>query len=295
MIDMGAKTLASFFLVAALGALHAHPAASEPAPPVLQFVGSFDLHHGHHDLNEPSALTHDTRSGTLWTVSDDGPFLFEISRSAKIIRKIELSKALRDPEAVALDKEANRILVLSERDGTILVVDPDIPDNAAFFPIMSMKGASRLRQIIDVADGTFSPEGMAIDPATGTVFVANEKPPRLLLSIAPDLSEILSVETLDAEKGFAVPGVKDSRLDISGLAVDTDNRAIWFVSDTGKSLFFRSSGNKRAVRYALRWLDADKERQVRNAEGIAFDAASHRVFVASDDGRSSRLFVYQLR
>mgnify|MGYP005749107855 CR=1 FL=1 len=295
MIDAVPKTLVCLLLAAATGILPARTAMSEPAAVVLQFVESFDLHHGQHNLNEPSALAHDALTGTLWTVSDDGPFLFEIEPSAKIIRKLDLPKEVRDPEAVAMDMRANRILVLSERDGNIISVDLDSPETAAFFPVMSMKGASWLRQIIDHADGAFSPEGMTIDPATGTVFVANEKSPRLLLSITPDLSEILSVETLDADKGFAVPGVKDTHLDISGLAMDVDKRAMWFVSDTGKSLFYRPLGGKRALRYALRWRDDGKERQVRNAEGIAFDPGSRILFVASDDGRSSRLFVYRVR
>lgn len=295
MIDAGNRALTLATLALSLAAAISGPALPDEVAPVLHFVDSFDLHHGHHGLNEPSALAYDAEADTLWTVSDDGPFLFEITRSAEILRKIPLSNKVQDPEAVAIDASTQRILVLSEKDAAIHAVDLNNPEGLAMFPIMEMSRAAQLRQMLDVAGGTLSPEGMTIDPATGVVFVTNEKPPRLLLSISNDLHTILSVETLDAADGFKNLSIKDMLLDISGLARDTDRRAIWFLSDTGKSLFFRRDGETRAVRYALRWLNKGKERQVRNAEGVSIDAASGTLFIASDDGKSSRLFLYKIK
>jgi uncharacterized protein YjiK len=262
--------------------------------PTLRFEASFDLHHRNDGLTEPSALSFDPGTGTLWTVSDDTDAVFRIDQQGRILSILKVPTGLRDPEAVAHDPAQNRILVLSEKDAAIIAIDLDDPHKQTAYPILEMAGRNALRALLDDYDAPLSPEGMAIDTETGRVLVVNESLPRVLLQISADLDRIETIDLLSADAGYAVPGLDDDRLDAAGLAVDPGRDALWIVSDTGKSLFFYDRTRKQARRFTLLWRDGGKTRPVSNAEGIALDRDGRKLFVASDDGHDSRLFVYRV-
>ena len=122
------KLRSALFLLLWPGLLTAEPGLPLPT---LRFEASFDLHHGDDGLTEPSALSFDPRTGTLWTVSDDTDAVFQIDQQGRILSILKVTKGLRDPEAVAYDPARNRILVLSEKD-------------AAAEAFASVRAASRL-------------------------------------------------------------------------------------------------------------------------------------------------------
>ena len=245
-------------------------------------------------FREPSALAADPGTGEFWSLSDDGPRLFKLdARGATTIEPIAFD-GLNDPEGIAFDSGSGRLLALSEADATIFVVSLEAPETMTHHAILDMVNVDLLLSALDGKPDRLSPEGIAFDPAEGSIYVVNERRPRVLIKIAPDLRTILSVEALTAEQGYRSGATSDHHLDVSGLAHDPFRRALWIASDTGECIFFKKFPNDTAVRVDLVWKEDGETRQVQNAEGVALDALGDQLFVVSDDGKNSRLFVYEI-
>ncbi|MCC1494523.1 SdiA-regulated domain-containing protein [Cognatishimia sp. F0-27] len=263
------------------------------APDQLVYRGSVSVFDGKARLEEPSGLALDPESGTFWTVSDDTERLFRIDADGRIVARSDKLRHLQDAEAVAV-AGPGRVLVLSERRGSVFEVDPDSAERPVEHPLLEMRGAALLRDALGGQPERLSPEGLAIDPATGRVFVANERGPRLLLTLTATLDEILSVTPLTEARGFVSPAADARRLDVSGLVWDARRGGLWLTSDTGECLFFWELGARPARRFDLLWLSDGKVRAVENAEGVALDADGAALLVITDDGKRSRLHRYEL-
>ncbi len=137
------------------------------------------------------------------------------------------------------------------------------------------------------------PEGIAADPEAGTVFIAIEGEPRVLLTLAPDLNEIVKATILSKDKGCASPKANDMDLDISGLAWSTHSNTLWMLSDTGKCVFVYNPKTETADRIDLKFHKSGGKAWVKNAEGIVVDETAQQLFVLTDDGKDSTLYRYE--
>jgi len=137
-------------------------------------------------------------------------------------------------------------------------------------------------------------EGIAIDPVSGHVYLLKEAKPRLMLELSPDLGRILGHRILNDSAGFYGGLDPDGGLAVSGIVRDPVRGLSWIVSDRGARVFLLPDGAHPAVHLPLTEIRNGEVRAVKNAEGIALDRTGQRLFVISDDGKSSRLFTYRI-
>ncbi|MGG7644805.1 SdiA-regulated domain-containing protein [Rhodovulum sp. YNF3179] len=261
-------------------------------PRQLTYIGSYPFHQGKAGLKEPSGLTLDPVSGGFLTVSDDSRHVFRTDDAGKVTGVLPKIDGLSDPEGIALAPGTGRRLILAEEDAAIFAVDAAPPYTVQRRALLEIPGSDMLRDALGGDPGRLGPEGITVDPVTGTVWVVNERAPRLLVELSPGLDEIRAVTALTSELGFVSRDVADARLDVSGLAHDRRRGGIWMSSDTGKCLFFWPRRGGPAHRFDLLWQDGEDIRRIDNAEGVTLNAAGDRLFVVSDDGKDSRFFVY---
>jgi uncharacterized protein YjiK len=124
--------------------------------------------------------------------------------------------------------------------------------------------------------------------------MAVERQPGLVLAISPELDEIRKAIALKAQVGFVSPHADDEDLDDSGLAWSRRTRTLWLVSDTGRRIFLLDPKPDHARAIDLTYRHKDETKTIKNAEGIALDEGNDRLYVLTDDGKDSRMFVFDL-
>jgi uncharacterized protein YjiK len=278
--------LAAVCLVAAVGVA----AAELPQDMSLRFVEARKIADRSHDFTEVSGLSL-ARDGGFWAVSDNAARLFHLDEDGKVRNK---SSPDGEPglEGVALDLAGGRILVVREDTSEILAIAED--GTVTRHPILAMDGEDDLAAQFSASDANDGLEGIAVDPASGTVFVVKERSPRLLIVIEPDLARIRRVIPLTRAAGFASDQADDDRLDVSGLEWDGLRQGLWMTSDTGKAIYFLDLATATARGWALVTDGKGKPHRVSNAEGVALGGDGRALFVVTDDGKESRLIEYRI-
>lgn len=263
--------------------------------PVLHFEDSQKISVREIGFSEPSGLAIGDDGKTLWSISDDTPALFQISASGEVVEAVPLGKHLDDLEGIALDTATNRVLAVRERSTEILSVDLVDSGTVARHPLNQMEGYGAVAEFFEGDGRENGLEGIAVDPADGSLWLVKERAPRLLLNISGDLDRIVFARILSAEIGFIDDNTGDKALDVSGIAVDPGREAFWIVSDTGERLF--QTDRTGAVRgsYPLLWEADGKTHALKNAEGVTLGADGTTLYVVSDDKIDSRLVRYALR
>ena len=265
--------------------LVAMAASAQDAPLSLTFIDSTRLHHREAGLTEPSGLSIRDDS-SFFVVSDDTSAVFAVHAGGQILSRQEIAHEVQDLEGVEYDPERQRLLVLSEKMRAIIDIDPDSGQTNTIHPISGVTGGAEIRLSKD------GPEGLAIG-REGEVLVLIEYPPQLV-RISPELTKVLEVVSLDAGVGFASSVAR--RTDGSGLAYDRTRDALWILSDTGKAVFFRPVDGEVFLRFELVFADeSERVSRVHNSEGIAVSKDGTMLFVATDDGKSSRLLKYLIK
>ena len=259
----------------------------------LKLLESFEVRNKHKGYSEPSGLSPSSVEGLFWTVSDADAKLHLLTSSGELKNAFHLPETLgTDLEAVASRPDGS-VLLLQERDWAITVLKPTTPISLERILINRVRGFGRYAHLFHATPPNKGPEGITVDPETGTVFLAIEGEPRVLLTLAPDLNEIVNATVLSKDKGFASPKAKDGELDISGLAWSPFSNRLWMLSDTGKCVFVFDPKTNTAERIDLKFRKSGDVRWIKNAEGIVIDEEAQRLFVLTDDGKESRLFVFE--
>ncbi len=259
----------------------------------LRLIGSFEVRNKHKGYSEPSGLSPSSVEGLFWTVSDADAKLHLLTSDGQLKNAFHLPEALgADLEAVASRLDGS-VLLLQERDWAITVLKPTTPISLERILIKRMRGFGRYSHLFRANPTNKGPEGIAVDPETGTVFLAIEGEPRVLLTLSPQLTEIVNATSLSKENGFASPKAKDGELDVSGLAWSPFSNTLWMLSDTGKCVFVYNPNTGIAERIDLKFHNSGEKTWVKNAEGIVVDEEAQRIFVLTDDGKDSRLFVFE--
>jgi YD repeat-containing protein len=281
-----AAGLAAALLAAGPGA----PAAGETLS--LTFLESRPIPDREAGFTEPSGLAR-APDGTLWAVSDDTAALFRLSPEGRAEAAFPSPRA--GLEGVAVTPDGARLFAVREKNDEVLVFDLPGGALATRRRLSEMAGWEAVAAAFEGSPPNKGLEGVSVDPATGAVWVLKEGEPRMLLALSPDLSRIEAHRVLRRESGFAVEGMDDETLDVSGLAQDAERGLFWIVSDRGRRLFAYDWTLDRATSAPLLATVEGERVELRHAEGVAWDAAGRRLSIVNDDGGRSRLFVYELR
>lgn len=275
----------SVFLAAAAWAVASNTHADPPRLTHLSTVTIYDKSNG---LTEPSGLSLAPDGGFL-VVSDDTRRILKLSEDGRASPVTAKHPALKDLEGITADE--HRVLAVTESSGAIIELQPDNPKSLRIVQLADLAG----KQTSDIEwGGDNGLEGIAISPATGRTYLVKERAPRLLIELSPDLSRIETATSLAKGAGFDVPGVKDDTLDVSGIAADPGQDALWILSDTGSSVFFYDLNTHVAERLALTVPRDGKAKPLRNPEGVAVSNDRTRLHVVTDDHKSSKLVTYRI-
>lgn len=224
------------------------PPPFDPAPvttsPNLTLVGSYPL-----AIKEPSGLSLAKDGQSLWTVSDENGAVYQFDLQGKTIGHFRTN--FKDLEAIAT-MDANMLAFVSERTRELVVARTD--------------GTIIRRATIDMPGAQNSgPEALTYDEERGQFHLMQEKP-GLLITLDADLREISRRElsfardysslTFESQRQLFWILSDESRtvhvldqdfrmqtnfsIDIQqmeGIAVDSENRLLYIVSDPLERLY----------------------------------------------------------
>jgi uncharacterized protein YjiK len=166
------------------------------------------------------------------------------------------SVAVSDPSGLALDLDGVHLWTVSDDPG---------------------RGMYQLtRQGVVVRHVPFASddlEGITINTRTGEFFIVNEKNPRLLLRLGPDL-QVRETVALNFTGPFFMG-------DLSGISYDAVEDTLWIISDESRKIVVIDMQYNPLRAYPT---------GIRKGEGIAVDPDNRRVYAVCDE--ESRLYVY---
>jgi uncharacterized protein YjiK len=211
-------------------------------------------------VSDPSGLALDYDGVHLWTVSDDpGRGMYQLTRQGAVVRQVPF--ASDDLEGIVVDPANLTLWVVEERLREILNVTRD--------------GVilSRTPVAVPVNRPNDGLEGITINTRTGDFFVINEKNPRLLVRLGPDL-EIRETIPLNFTGAFSMG-------DLSGISYDQVENTLWIISDESRKIVVIDMQYNPVRAYPT---------GIIKGEGIAVDPDNRRVYAVCDE--ESRLYVY---
>lgn len=269
-------------------------ALADCGSPAIRFLTSDRIAHKALGFSEPSGLSMAEKADHFLSVSDDVSALFQLDLEGRHGTPPGAAIDGDDLEGIAVDVAGNRILVVSESDAGIVVIDVRSGDSTLVF-LEDLDGYDLVREVFKTADPNDGLEGITIDPERQRIYVLKEKHPRLLLELSLDLTKILWGTELTPALGFVDDDQSDRHLDVSGVTLDAPTGCLWIVSDRAERLFlFDPKGKSPTLSYTLGWLDDEEPRKLPHAEGVAHDARNERLYIVNDNGEASRLFTFEV-
>ncbi len=226
------------------------PAVSYGMAVEYRLVSSFPV-----TLGEPSGLTYDPKTDTLWAVSDGGDGIYQIDKQGKVLKKLDTPS--HDLEGIAYNPNTDTFLLAEERNREIVEI------NRQGKVLRTIKVPVKWR-FWHINHGI---EGVSYDPETGHIFVVNEKSPRAVMELD---------ESGKITKSFDV----DEADDLSGI----------FWDGTSGKLLVLSHESKRVMEFTPDGeLTGLFQIDVPQAEGITRDANGN-IYIICETSRM--LYVY---
>ncbi|MBT3143796.1 hypothetical protein DS909_14290 [Phaeobacter gallaeciensis] len=284
-------TFLRFFLIASLLTSAMSDVRAQNAP-ILQFIKQEPLYLPRDRLKEPSGLDIQPNSQAFWIVSDDSAELFSVETPPARV-DVVYPLAYEGLEGVSAGWDEGIVLMVQEDTNAIVLIDERNSAASVRLPISKMKGYDAIAGHFEGSDTNKGLEGIAVDRERRRIFVVKEGKPRLLVEISSDLSSITAHRKLKAKHGFLVPGLKDKKLDISGLYYDRAQDALWMASDRGGSVFLYDLKSNRAVRLEIEY-DGGETPDLKGIEGIALSNDHEVLYLVSDAGKESSLFTFRV-
>lgn len=211
---------------------------------------------------DPSGLDLHSDPNYLWTVSDE-PMgeIYRITTGGQIVEVVPY--AGEDMEGITYDPQTDTVWILEERARLMKQID-------------RQGNILQTRSInIGQPNENDGPEGITLNLLNRNFFVANEKNPRVIMELNPDL-DIIRTTFINFEPPFDIT-------DISGLFHEPIRDELWILSDESRKIVV--TGTDLVPRYHFN-LDIVKP------EGIAVDFARRRLYVVCD--AQNRLYTYKL-
>ncbi|MCW8849056.1 MAG: SdiA-regulated domain-containing protein [Melioribacteraceae bacterium] len=205
-------------------------------------------------IPEPSGLHFESKTNSLWIVSDENSTIYNVNLKGQIISKMIVDG--KDLEGITLIKDSVLVVVL-ERDRSLVFLD---------------KIGKELNRINLELSGDLNKgiEGIAFNPNNNSFFVVNEKKPGLLLEI-DSVGKTISKNELT----FAS--------DYSGLFFDQSENILWIISDEDKAIFRCTTSGKLISKYNI---------EIEQIEGISINFEKSLIYIISDP--LEKLFVFEL-
>ena len=277
---------------AALAVALPAPASAEQLD--VTFIESFPIFDKKADFKEPSGLALSADCSHLWSVSDSAKRIVRLGLDGRILSDGAIELPVQGLEGLAFDAGGSRLLMVREDGNEVLAADIASGEVTLRRKLADMHGYRDVGAYFETSRKNKGLEGITIDPATGRVFVLKEGDPMLLIELSRDLDRIVGHKVLNAAKGFNESLARGAKLDVSGVAFDQERGLLWVVSDRGRRIFLVDPDTARAGNAPLKATVDGKEVDVHHGEGIAYCPENGRLYVVNDDGKSSRLFVYEI-
>lgn len=246
-------------------------------------------------LTEPSGLALAHGGDGLWTVSDDTNRVFRLGLDGKLDKARSFKLRDKGLEGITGDDTGRFLFTVCEETNEVIKLGIVERDEADRRPLAGMDGFDAIKPyFIDDAEDNKGLEGITWNADTGTLFTLKEGDPGLLIEVSPDLDTILSHVLLGRHNGFIDPRENGEKVDYSGICYAADRKAFWIVSHKARRLFLYSRADDRVIHAAaLGYVKNGRFKGVKQAEGVAFDPASSRLYVVCDT--EARLYVYDIR
>jgi uncharacterized protein YjiK len=205
------------------------------------------------DIPETSDLCFGATSSVLYTVSDNTSKVYKISTKGK--KLAELSYIGNDLEGVCI-AEGRFLYVAEERMRKIVKLD--------------LNGNKLNERTIDIDENNENEglEGIAYAPFNSHFYILNERNPDLMIETDKDLNPIAEYTLSFAD-------------DYSGICVDNENQRLWIVSDISETVSLCTMQGTLIESFRI---------PVYNAEGVAYNPETKKIYVVSDS--ESKLYVF---
>ena len=210
------------------------------------------------EVGEPSGLAYDPKTNTLWTVSDGGGGLSQLNTRGELLREIDFTS--NDLEGIAYKPSTNTFLLAEERNREILEIDRQgkilwvakVPTDYSWW---------NLRQ------RNHGIEGVAYDQKSGSIFVVNEKSPKVVIELIEGDVITRSFEIVEAG-------------DLSGIHFDDKTGNLLVISHESRKVMEFTTDGKLVSSFTI---------DVPKAEGITKDTDGN-IYIISET--SNMLYVY---
>jgi len=197
-------------------------------------------------IEEPSGLTYDPNTQTLWTVNDpDNNKIYNISLEGELLETLSFTGD--DLEGVAFDISTNTLWVADELTSEIINV--------------SLQGEELQRVSLPVSQYSSGSglEGLCMGNS-GDYYLLKEKNPGFFIEVNADFAIITETELSFAD-------------DYSGICYDSTREGFWIVSDESEMLYLWDLTNGVREQYPLGFS---------KAEGIVYIADTNSFYIVSD-------------
>jgi len=198
------------------------------------------------DLAEPSGLTYDPNTQTLWTVNDPpNNKIYNISLDGELLQTLDFVG--NDLEGITFDLSTNTLWIAEE--GTSEIIN------------ISLQGEELQR--IELSISQYTPgsglEGLCLGNS-GMFYLLKEKDPGLFIEVSQDFTTLTETELSFAD-------------DYSGIYYDSTRDGFWIVSDESEMLYLWDLTNGVREQYSLGFS---------KAEGIVYIAETNSFYIVSD-------------
>lgn len=218
--------------------------------PELVLIQSYNL-----DVAEPSDLTYDENSNSLWTVSDNNSKVYNLNFNGDIIE--ELSYIGDDLEGIVFDPLTNTLWLAEESHSQIVNID--------------LNGNELARHQLPIPQGTNSGiEGICFNKE-GNLSLVKEKDPGKYLALSNNYSVIFEQEL-------------DFAADYAAITFDHTRNAFWIVSDQNEKIYLWTPTSGVMQEFSL---------PCSKPEGICFIPSLEIFYIVSDS--ENKLFKLEIQ
>lgn len=216
-------------------------------------------------VREPSGIVYAPASGTLFVVGDEGT-LVEVSAAGRVVARIPSGGNLED---VAVHTPSGRLVLLSEKKGELLVVDPTSGKRTGRFKLddVALLGEAG----VDKNQGF---EGVAFReeegrPGGGVFYLVHQRAPAMLILLAFDpLAPSGNIGAASLIARTAVP----NRADLTAVTYDADLDRVFVIADSKDRLVMLSRSGEEEAEIVLPGAQQ---------EGLSFDPEGN-LWIADD-------------
>lgn len=259
----------------------------------LTYVAHFDIADEEAGLTEPSGLALTANGDGLWTVSDDTARIFRLTLQGSLLPERGFELPVTGLEGITLGRAGRSLYVVREESNEIIELDIAAHQVSARRPLAAMAGYQDIAAFFDGEYENKGLEGIAWNAESATLFLLKEGKPGLLIEVGPELQTVRRHWRLGDQNGFVDADTESKKIDYSGICHDPSRAAFWIVSHKAQRVFLYDAAADAVIgSAALTYSEDGKEKLIVQAEGVAYDPASSRLYVVGD--RDARLFVYDV-